>query len=150
MATDTPSGDRGPSGVRVGLSLRGDYAVRTMLALGWQRDGMLLSASRIAAQMDIPARFVAHVLSDLSRAGLVTGRTGRSGGYRLALPAAEINLLRIVDAAEDRGELPRCVLRGGPCGLDGHCAVHDAFSSATAAMRAELARTRLADLVRPR
>jgi Rrf2 family protein len=144
--------------VRVTLTLRGDYAVRAMLALAEHEgkapsdaDGpdapALLSAGRIASRMRIPGRFVAHVLSDLARAGLVLGSPGRRGGYRLAVPAAEINLLRIVDAAEAQGVVARCVLRGIPCDPTGRCAVHDAFGGATAALRAELARTSLAGLV---
>jgi Rrf2 family protein len=146
--------------VRVTLSLRGDYAVRAMLALAEHEaagqaatgqavngDGQpLLSAGRIADRMRIPQRFVAHVLGDLGRAGLVVGATGRRGGYRLALPADRIDLLRIVDAAEPSGTPARCVLRGIPCDPAGRCAVHDAFSAATAAVRAELASTRLASL----
>jgi Rrf2 family protein len=148
--------------MRVTLSLRGDYAVRSMLALarharaarednradtgeGAQVDP--LSAGRIATEMRIPQRFVAHVAADLGRAGLVVGSTGRRGGYRLARPALDINLLDIVDAAEQRTDPPRCVLRGIPCDPAGRCAVHDAFSGATAALRAELAGTTLASLV---
>lgn len=133
--------------MRLTLSLRGDYAVRTMLALGQHEGDDLLSAGRIAERMQIPVRFVAHVLSDLTRAGLVTGRPGRRGGYRLARPADAISLLGIVDAAEERGDLPRCVLRGGPCDARGRCAVHDAFDAANVALRRELTATRLADLV---
>jgi len=141
--------------VRVTLSLRGDYAVRAMLALAQHEaarqrtDGApgLLSAGRIADQMRIPQRFVAHVLGDLGRAGLVVGTTGRRGGYRLALPAERIDLLRIVDAAEPEDVPARCVLRGIPCDPAGRCAAHDAFSGATAALRGELARTSLATLV---
>lgn len=143
--------------MRVTLSLRGDYAVRAMLALAehaasGQLDGdtpapRLLSAGRIADQMQIPGRFVAHVLADLSRAGLVVGSTGRTGGYRLALPADRIDLLRIVDAAEVKGDPPRCVLRGTHCDPAGRCAVHDAFGGATSALRSELARTSLASLI---
>lgn len=119
-----------------------------MLALGKAPAGELVSAARIAAEMDIPARFVAHVLADLRRAGLVVGQTGRGGGYRLAMPAGSIDLLRIVDAAQDHVAPARCVLRGGPCDVDGRCAVHDAFSAATAALRAELAATSLETLAR--
>jgi Rrf2 family protein len=136
--------------MRVTLSLRGDYAVRTMLALRRHEGDSLLSAGRIAREMQIPVRFVAHVLTDLARAGLVDARAGRNGGYRLALPAHEIDLLRVVDAAEDKGTTPRCVLRGGPCDVHGRCEVHDAFAGATSAMRRELARTTLADLATPR
>lgn len=133
--------------MRVTLSLRGDYAVRTMLALGEHQEDGLLSAGRIAERMQIPVRFVAHVLSDLTRAGLVMGRPGRRGGYRLARPAADIDLLGIVDAAERRGDVARCVLRGGPCDPDGRCAVHDSFRAADEALRRELAATHLSELV---
>ena len=144
--------------MRVTLSLRGDYAVRAMLALAEHQhghdagdlDGALaprLSAGRIATRMRIPKRYVAHVLTDLVRAGLVIGSTGRNGGYRLSLPPDQVDLLRIVDAAEPEHLPARCVLRGIPCDPDGRCAVHDAFSAAGAALRAELARTTLASLV---
>jgi Rrf2 family iron-sulfur cluster assembly transcriptional regulator len=148
--------------MRVILSLRGDYAVRAMLALaeherrhaeasaGEASAGEAaprLSAGRIASQMRIPQRFVAHVLADLVRARLVIGSTGRNGGYRLTQPPVEVDLLQIVDAAEARDLPARCVLRGIPCDPSGRCAVHDAFSDAGAALRAELARTTLASLV---
>lgn len=141
--------------MRVTLSLRGDYAVRAMLALAEHERAAApggavpepLSAGRIATRMRIPHRFVAHVLGDLGRAGLVVGSTGRKGGYRLSRPAQEIDLLGIVDAAEPEDRAPRCVLRGIPCDPAGRCAAHDAFSGATAALRAELARTTLAGLV---
>jgi Rrf2 family protein len=154
--------------MRVSLSLRGDYAVRAMLALAEHerangheradgherpadaRNAVLLSAGAIAERMRIPPRFVAHVLGDLARAGLVIGSTGRRGGYRLAEPATDIDLLRVVDAAERSEEPARCVLRGIPCDPAGRCAAHDAFSAATAAVRSELGRTSLASLVAPR
>jgi len=132
--------------VRIELTLRGDYAVRAALAIALLDDGRPVSARRIADRMDIPSRFLAHVLTDLVRAGVVVGTTGRNGGYRLAAPAADIDLLRVVDAVEDRGGPARCVLRGGPCRLDGTCAVHDAFFAATVAMRRELAAASLADI----
>jgi Rrf2 family protein len=133
--------------VRATLSLRGDYAVRAMLALGILDDGEPVSARLIAERARIPKRFVAHVMSDLGRAGLVTGSTGRRGGYRLAAPSAEIDLLTIVDAVEDRGLPPRCVLRGGICDASGRCAVHDAFFAASDALRTSLRRSSLAELV---
>jgi Rrf2 family protein len=131
--------------MRVTLSRRGDYAVRTMVALGREPFGSVLSATKIAERMNMPVGFLAHVLSDLVRAGLVVGRAGRAGGYRLALPAAQVNLLQVVDAAE-RDTAARCVLRGGPCDVAGRCAVHDAFWAATGAVRAQLEATSLADV----
>ena len=130
--------------MRLELSLRGDYAVRAMLAIAsHDGGGAPLSARRIAADMAIPSGFLAHVLADLVRAGLIGGKTGRSGGYRLARPAAEIDLLQVVDAIEGDGLTGRCVLRGGACRVDGTCAVHEPFMAATEALRRELRATSL-------
>ena len=133
--------------MRLELTLRGDYAVRAALAIALLDGEGPVSARRIAERMDIPVRFLGHVLTDLVRARIVVGTTGRNGGYRLAAPASEIDLLRVVDAVEEDTEPARCVMRGGPCRLDGTCAVHDTFFAATAAMRHELRSANLADLV---
>lgn len=133
--------------MRLELTLRGDYAVRAMLAIARHDGGAApLSTRLIAAEMDIPVGFLAHVLGDLVRAGLVIGTTGRAGGYRLSRPAAEIDLLQVVDAIEGDGLAGRCVLRGGACRLDGICAVHAPFMAATEAMRRELRATTLATI----
>lgn len=133
--------------MRLELSRRGDYAVRTMLALAAaSSEPTLVSARRIAAQMSIPPRFLPHVLRDLVQAGLVEGRIGRSGGYRLAREPSRITLLEIVEAAEGNGGQPTCVLRGGPCRPDGRCAVHDPFAAARADVRGRLAATTLEDV----
>ena len=134
--------------VRIDLTRRGDYAVRAMLALAQANGDGPLSARVIAERMDVPVRFMPHVLRDLARAGLVTGQTGRAGGYQLALKADEISLLRVLDAVESDHGTPRCVLRGGPCSVDGRCAVHAVFSSAASALRDQLAAASLADVAR--
>jgi Rrf2 family protein len=134
--------------VKLELTRRGDYAVRAMLALGQHSGGDWLSVPAVSATMAIPERFLPRVMTDLVDAGLVVGRRGRTGGYRLARGAAEITLLDIILAAEPEPELRQCILRGGPCGNDGRCAVHDAFTSARQAMLERLGSTSLAEVVR--
>jgi Rrf2 family iron-sulfur cluster assembly transcriptional regulator len=133
--------------VRLELTKRGDYAVRAMIALAGD-DADLMSARTIAAGMAIPPRFLPQVMADLVRAGLAKGVTGRSGGYRLSVSAAEISLLTIVEAVEGTSRRETCVLRGGPCGRDGTCAVHAAFCAAEEAMIGALDSVTLADVSR--
>jgi Rrf2 family protein len=133
-------------GVRMELTKRGDYAVRAMLALARAPDGQLISVRRIAEEMTIPVRFLPQVMGDLAAAGLVEATTGRAGGYRLARPATEVSLLDVVEAVEGDSRRRTCVLRGGPCALDGSCDVHDVFFAAQDAMLQALAQARLADL----
>ena len=131
--------------MRLELTKRGDYAVRAMLALAGDGDG-LLSVRRIAAEMAIPPRFLPQVMGDLVRAGLVEGVPGRSGGYRLSCPAADISLLTIVEAIEGDSRRTSCVLRGGPCRGEGACAVHAAFIAAEEGMIAAFAGMMLAEV----
>ena len=124
--------------MRLELTRRGDYAIRAMLALAAADDDRPVSVRRIAGAMSIPAQILPSVMRDLVRAGLIDALAGRSGGYRLARAAVTISLLSVVEAVEGDTRRQTCVLRGGPCGLDGHCSVHDVFFAAQEAIRAEL------------
>ena len=135
--------------MRLELTKRGDYAVRAMLALARADGTGLLSARRIAEAMDIPVRFLPQVLGDLGRAGLVEAAPGRAGGYRLARDAAAISLLEVIEAVEGDSRRRSCVLRGGPCGRDGFCDVHEVFFTGQDALLGHLARSRLSDLASP-
>jgi Rrf2 family protein len=134
--------------MRLELTKRADYAIRTVLALA-RTDDERLSVRRIAAEQEIPERFLPQVMGDLVRAGLVEGTIGRNGGYRLTRPAADVSLLNIVEAVEGDSRRRTCVLRGGPCARSGVCDVHDAFAAAQEALLAELADARVGDLIRP-
>lgn len=118
-----------------------------MIALAASPAGEWVSVPRIANEMSIPERFLPRVMRDLVRADLVAARTGRSGGYRLAMPAGQVTLLDVIDAVEPPDDDRRCVLRGIPCGLDGRCVVHDVFADAREAHRDRLGATALAMLV---
>ena len=116
--------------MRLELTKRADYAIRAALALSRAGDGKRLSARRIAADQRVPGRFLPQVMRDLVRAGVVEGTVGRSGGYRLAKPSAEISLLDVVEAVEGDSRRRVCILRGGPCTVAAWCDVHAVFAAA--------------------
>lgn len=100
------------------ISARADYAVRAMLTLAAEGGSGPVSVERLAAQQDLPRKFLEAVVGDLRRAGLVESRRGAGGGYVLARPATEIavgDVLRAVDGplAEVRGERPQATRYGG-------------------------------------
>lgn len=135
--------------MRLELTHRGDYAVRAMLALSKADPAHgRLSVRRIAAEMSIPVAFLPQVMRDLVAAGLVDASTGRGGGYRLARPAVEISVLQIIESVEGDSRRTSCVLRGGPCGKDGHCDAHAVFFAAQDAMLDRLSSATLGDLGR--
>jgi Rrf2 family iron-sulfur cluster assembly transcriptional regulator len=134
--------------LKLELTRRGDYAVRAMLALAEGGEQARLTAPQIAARMLIPATFLPQVMADLSRAGLVRRRLGRIGGYGLARPAEEISLLEVIETIEGDSRRRTCVLRNGPCSVDGRCIAHDTFSAAQEALRDSLGAASLASIVR--
>ncbi len=87
-------------------------------------------------------------MGDLVRAGLADGAVGRSGGYRLAKPSEEISLLDVVEAVEGDSRRRICVLRGGPCAVNGTCGVHLVFSAAQDHVLGRLRTTTVTDTIR--
>ena len=132
----------------LGLTRRGDYAVRAALCLAKSSPtGRYVKTREVAEAMGLPVSYAPHVLKLLARAGLAEAKAGPEGGYRLRSAPEAISLLAVVEAAEGPFRLERCILRGGPCHWEQACAVHLAWSSAVQACRESLARTTMADLV---
>jgi len=121
--------------------------VRAMLVLARPQAGQL-TAAQLAVETDIPPNLVPQVMGDLVRAGLAANRRGRHGGYRLARAPHEISLLAVIEAVEGDPRRRTCVLRGGPCGRDGTCGVHDAFFRAQEAVFHTLAGVSLDQVTR--
>jgi Rrf2 family protein len=132
----------------LGLTRRGDYAVRAALCLArWSGEGHYVKIREVARRMALPASYTPQVLRLLAEAGLAEARAGREGGYRLSRAPDEVALLEVVEAAEGTFDLERCILRAGPCHWEQTCAVHGAWSAAVQAWRDSLRQTTLADLV---
>ncbi len=100
------------------INARVDYAIRAVLELAAAAPDSM-TADAIATAQGIPSRFLQAILTDLQRARLVTSQRGRDGGYRLALPASEISIARIMRIeqgflAEVHGQRPEDVRYPGP------------------------------------
>ena len=77
-----------------------DYAVRVMMRLAVNPDSGRMTQIELAEQAGVPAQFLGKVLQSLVKAGLAHSHRGVLGGFELARPSAEINLLQIVEAID--------------------------------------------------
>jgi Rrf2 family protein len=82
------------------LSRSSEYAIRAFLYLAKQEPGRLVMARQIAEDAGLPGHFLAKLLQQLARKGLVRSNKGPSGGFTLASDPKEINILSIVEAVE--------------------------------------------------
>lgn len=112
------------------ISRRTDYGVRLILDLAGLPVGERASTQEIAERQNIPAPFLAKIISQLSLSGLVHTHRGAGGGVRLARPAGEINLLQVIEALDGPVRLNRCVIDPGMCPQDQTCPVHRIWARA--------------------
>jgi Rrf2 family protein len=132
-----------------------EWAVHLCGVLGVVPDGYTLPAGRLAEFHELPPDYLAKHLQALSRAGIVTGSRGVSGGYRLAKPARSITLLDITLAIEGSEPAFRCteIRQRGPCAAapaacKQHCPIAKAFLDAETQWRRALASVTVADIIR--
>jgi len=108
-------------------------------------EGKALKAEALAAYHGVPAAYMAKQLQALSKAGIVQSSRGKKGGYRLARPAAEINLWDITAAGEGAKPAFRCaeIRQNGPCAArqescKAPCVIAASFMAAETAFRESL------------
>jgi len=90
-------------------------------------EARLAGSAEIAEARELSRQLVAKVLTMLSRAGIVAGTPGPTGGYRLARPAAQITLLDVVKVFEDPDERVMCPFGPNWCGHGPQCPLHDSL-----------------------
>ncbi len=132
--------------MRIDLGRRADYAVRATVHLARRAGSGRSKAHEIAADMEIPESYLPAVMSTLVRAGLVTSTAGPDGGYELSRSPVEVSLLEVIEAIDGPIEASECVLRGGPCRWEDHCAVHVPWAEAQGSLRDRLAAASLAEI----
>jgi len=85
------------------INLRTDYALRAIIEIAAKsKVEATLSRDEISEAQDIPRRYLATILNELRRGGLVTATRGPDGGYRLAKAPELIalaDIIRVIDGA---------------------------------------------------
>jgi Rrf2 family iron-sulfur cluster assembly transcriptional regulator len=77
-----------------------EYAIRACVHLALAPEGKFVMVRAIAEHEDIPAHFLAKILQDLARKGMLKSNKGPSGGFALRTPPEKLRLLDIVEALD--------------------------------------------------
>ena len=104
------------------ISTRGRYALRVMLNMAEHGGGEWLCLRDIAQRQQLSKKYLESIMATLSRAELVEGTVGRSGGYRLTRPPEEYPVGEILRAVE--GDLSPIACQseeGAGCGSSCDC-----------------------------
>ena len=82
------------------ISTRGRYAIRVMLDLAENEAGRSIPLKDIAARQEISKKYLEIIVKDLVSAGLVSGASGKGGGYQLTRRPEEISVGEILERTE--------------------------------------------------
>ena len=93
------------------LTQRSRYALRAMLCLARAEPARFVPMRAIAAEAQVPRKFLEFILADMRAAGLVESARGKTGGYRLARLPELISFGEIIRLIEGPIALVPCVSR---------------------------------------
>lgn len=104
------------------LSTRARYALRMMVEIAKKTNGgETVSLSLVAKSSDLPRRYLEQLAIDLKKASLVTGVSGKGGGYILTRSPKKIRIGQIVEATIGPVNIVDCVLSPETCMRVDYC-----------------------------
>ncbi len=105
-----------------------EYALQAVMYIALKPQDQKTSIKEMTARLDIPFHFLAKILQDLTRKGLLTSMKGPSGGFSLGMAPKDITLFHIVEAVDGVDFTQTCVLGFAECSGKNPCAVHEKWA----------------------
>ena len=102
----------------------------------------------IAEEEQIPAHFLAKILQQIARKGLLKSSKGPTGGFCLKVPATKLKLLDIIDAVDGLSSFNGCAGGLPECTSSRACSLCERWKPVQSRIMIFLGRTTIADLVR--
>jgi Rrf2 family protein len=98
------------------ISRKSDYALRALSYVTNQKPEKKSSITEIAEAENIPRDFLAKILKELTRSGILKSFQGVTGGYQLAKPRETISFLNVIEAMEGPLKVNLCAGSKDDCG----------------------------------
>lgn len=102
----------------------------------------------IAQEEEIPSHFLAKILQQIARKGLLKSSKGPTGGFCLKVPANKLRLIDIIDAVDGVSTFTACAGGLPECNAARACSLCDRWKPVQARIMVFLGKTTIADLVR--
>jgi Rrf2 family protein len=130
------------------LSSTSEYALKAVLYLAEHDVGAPVRVGQIAEALGIPRNYLAKILHELARSGVLISARGKLGGFRLARLPGHISLLNVVSRF-DRIEARRvCLLGKRACSDRQPCPAHSRWKALSEQTTAFFRDTTVADLLK--
>ena len=104
------------------ISTRGRYALRIMIDLAEHNDGSYVRLKDIAERQELSKKYLEILVKDMVEGRLITGVSGRGGGYRLLRDPGDYTVGEILELMEGSFAPVSCLTEGTePCPRTDYC-----------------------------
>ena len=104
------------------MSTRGRYAIRVMIDLAENDNGSYIPLKDIAARQGLSKKYLEIIVKDLVAGGLLTGASGKGGGYKLCRKPEDYTVGEILELMEGSMATVACLMDGAvPCPRAAEC-----------------------------
>jgi len=125
-----------------------EYALQAVMYLALKPSGQLTSIKELTEKLNTPYHFMGKILQHLTRRGLLKSMKGPSGGFGLALPPEEINLLQIIEVIDGASFTKSCILGFPECSQESPCALHDQWATSRESINTMLKNKNIAEMAK--
>lgn len=123
-----------------------EYAIRSVFFIAHRTaSGNRVGIKEIASGIDSPEHFLAKILQDLSRKGIVQSVKGPNGGFYMDDVALKRPLSDVVEAVDGNSIFTGCGLGLAYCSEINPCPLHHEFKAIRNQLKDLLEQTRIVD-----
>jgi Rrf2 family iron-sulfur cluster assembly transcriptional regulator len=128
------------------LTTKGRYAVTAMLDLSLNFGQGTITLADISERQGISLSYLEQLFARLRKNGLVSSSRGPGGGYKLSRAAAEITVMEVISAVDERVDSTQCEGKAN-CHGEEQCLSHHLWESLSGQIKGYLASISLAEVV---
>ena len=130
------------------ISTKGRYGLRILTDIALHQNGAPRLIREISESQKLSQKYVGRIIINLRCAGFLKSIRGVHGGYRLARPASEINLLEVFEATEGKVEIIKCIGCPHKCKNFNQCPTRPVWAKLNDSIKKTLSEITLDDVVK--
>lgn len=109
------------------LSKTSKYAIKLLTFMATQ-DAEMFKSKELCETLDIPYKYLSAIITNLTKAGIISSSKGRNGGITFTKELKDITLLDITSITEST-DIDQCIMGFGRCKEDEKCLLHDTWKA---------------------
>ncbi len=133
------------------LSKSFGYALRGILYIAMEQNRQRkIRAEEIAGKLSVPRHFLAKILKQMVKSGILVSTKGPYGGFSISAKTLNTTLLHLFDITDGAQEFNECVLGRKQCDKKTPCPLHDQMVILRNGMLQNFSATCIGDLLEGR